>query len=250
MRNVLKWGKMKLDDKIREKGKKLLSKGKISLLNPDKIERQSILNFLINNRSYVRGLLLDIGCGQKPYQSIFDPVNGYIGMDLPQTSHSIGDKNIDVAGNILSLPFKSESFDTVLSTQVIEHVSEPKKVLEEVHRVLRSGGYLILTAPMTWGLHDEPHDYYRFTKYGLKYIAESAGFEVVFIEARTGFWGMIGQKLSTYIYYFKGEPSLLFSEIIKRILCGFIQLFFIFLDKINKKEWETLGYGLVARKRG
>jgi len=120
----------------------------------------------------------------------FDVVEEYIGLDLPPYISANKSKNqADVYGSALNLPFKSESFDTVLSTQVLEHVPEPKKMLEEVYRVLKNGGCLILTAPMIWGLHEIPNDYYRYTEYGLRYLAESIGFKVVYIGTQTGFWG-------------------------------------------------------------
>ncbi|NMX21365.1 hypothetical protein C5S30_02785 [ANME-1 cluster archaeon GoMg4] len=234
----------------RERSKSLLLNGKISYLNPGKIERQSILTSLINAREYAGCKLLDMGCGNKPYESIFsDVADKEIGIDLPiSKSANKLEKQADVYGSVLKLPFKSHSFDTVLSTQVLEHVPEPKRMLKEAYRVLKKDGYLILTAPMTWGLHEIPDDYYRYTKYGLKYLAGSVGFEIVYIKARCGFWGVIGQRISSWVYYFRGVPKSLIGEGIKRSLCAMIQAFYLLLDKINKDEGETLGYVVVAKK--
>lgn len=193
----------------REKSKNLLIKGKISWLEPHKIAKQSILSLLLSAKKYVRGRLLDVGCGNKPYEPIFaDAINEYIGIDLPfsESANEAG-KQIDVYASAFSLPFKSNSFDTVLCTEVLEHFPDPKKMLEEAYGVLKNKGYLILTAPMTWQLHAIPDDYYRYTKYGLKYLAESAGFEVVYIETLTGFWAVIGQKLSSYYINGRGRQK-------------------------------------------
>jgi len=231
------------------RNKDLLAKGKISWLEPSKIERQSILSSLIDAKKYIKGKILDVGCGNKPYKSIFeDVVEEYIGLDLPPPISTNVDA--DVFGNSLNLPFKSNVFDAVLSIQVLDDVPEPKKMMEETYRVLKNGGYLVLTAPLTWGLHDEPHDYYRYTKHGLKYLAESAGFEVIWIKERCGFWGMIGQKLSGYVYYWRGVPKSIIGEISKRSLCAIIQLIFCFLDhNKNKARSDTLGYILVAKNK-
>jgi len=140
-----------LKELYRNRNKKLLMNGKISILEPDKIEKQSILTSLLKAKVYAKGILLDLGCGGKPYEIIFsDIVEEYIGIDLPPTKTSNKQiKKPDVYGSALKLPFKSESFDTILCTQVLEHVPEPKKLLEEAFRVLKGDGYLIMTAPMT-----------------------------------------------------------------------------------------------------
>ncbi|MHA1875451.1 MAG: class I SAM-dependent methyltransferase [Promethearchaeota archaeon] len=234
----------------RKRRKNQLLKGKISWLEPHKIAKQSILILLIDAKKYARGRLLDVGCGDKPYELIFaDAINDYIGMDLPiSESANKLEKQVDVYGSALDFPLKSNSFDAVLSTEVIEHLPEPKKMLKEAYRVLKNGGYLILTAPMTWGLHEIPHDYYRYTKYGLKYLAESVGFEVVYIKESCGFWGVIGQRLSGYTYYWRGAPKTIVGEVLKRNLCAVIQMIYNSLDRINKNKGETLDCIIVAKK--
>ncbi len=227
----------------------MLSRGKISYLVPYKIENQSILDSLIKARKYARGKMLDMGCGNKPYSDIYPNIDEYIGVDLPlSVSANKLDKRADVHGSVLALPFKRNSFDTVVSNQVIEHIAEPKIMLQEAYRVLKKDGHLILTAPMTWGLHEIPHDYYRYTKYGLKYLAEAVSFEIICIDERCGFWGVIGQRLSSWIYYFRGTPESLISELIKRSLCAVVQAFYLALDKLDKQEGDTLGYIMVAKK--
>ncbi|MGB8216466.1 MAG: class I SAM-dependent methyltransferase [Candidatus Methanoperedens sp.] len=238
--NIRSWWKKRNED--------LILNGKISFLNPYKIENQSILEAMINAKKYAYGNILDMGCGNKPYAHIFREEK-YIGIDLPVSeSANKEDKKADIHGSVLELPFRPNSFDTVISLQVLEHVPEPQKMLEEAYRVLKKDGCLILTAPMTWGLHEIPNDYYRFTRYGLKYLAETLEFKIVYINERCGFWGMIGQRLSSWTYHFRGAPSSLITEMIKRITCAFIQAFFLSLDRLDRQEGDTLGYVMVARK--
>lgn len=235
---------------LKERDKRLLAKGKISYIYPDRIERQSILSSLIATRKYAHGKMLDAGCGAKPYKDIFnDSVDVYIGIDmLNSLSANKLIKNVDVYGSIIYMPFKSDSLDTIISTQVLEHVSDPAAILDELYRVLSFNGHLILTAPLSWGLHEIPHDYYRYTQYGLKHLAEKAKFETIYIKPRGGFWKMIGQKLSGYVYYWRGEPKTLAGEGAKRAICGTIQIVFSILDKLDLHEGDTLGYVMVAKK--
>ena len=91
----------------------------------------------------------------------------------------------------MSLPFADRCFETVFCAQVLEHVPRPEELLREAFRVLKVGGQIILTVPQTWGLHEEPHDYYRFTRYGLRYMLERVGFQVRSIEPRGGAFRMM-----------------------------------------------------------
>src|ERR1700741_3490937 len=101
--------------------------------------------------------VLDIGCGHKPYQDFFTNCS-YFGLDWG-AEHS----SPDIIGDAMNLPIGSESVDIVFSTQVIEHLPRPQLLVNESARVLRRDGYLILTGPQYWPLHEEPNDFYRFT---------------------------------------------------------------------------------------
>lgn len=157
------------------------------------------------NVSIVNGRVLDIGCGEKPYGKIIErSCKRYIGLEHPDISGGL--KEADVAGNALVLPFKSESFDSVVSFQVMEHLLEPLMFLEEAFRVLRKGGCMLLMTPFMWGEHEQPSDYYRFTRYGLQYLAERAGFEVISIEPQTGYWTMAILRFNYWLDRFAKGP--------------------------------------------
>jgi SAM-dependent methyltransferase len=90
--------------------------------------------------------------------------------------YSLADTSPNLVGSGLCLPIKDRSVDIVFATQVIEHVKYPNIMVQECKRVLRSQGYLILTGPFYWPLHEEPHDFFRFTKYGFAHLLRDAGF--------------------------------------------------------------------------
>lgn len=144
----------------------------------------------------VRGDLLDLGCGLRPYESLFAPhIRSYIGVDYPPAGGDRSQIAADVYATSLRLPFRDGCVDTVLSTQVLEHVPEPLDMLRESHRVLRPGGQLILTAPFVWGEHETPRDFYRYTSFGLRHLLAQASFRVERVQPLEGLYAVLGQML-------------------------------------------------------
>jgi len=216
---------------------------------------KEIKNILINHihnrqlekyvKKYFTGLLIDIGCGAKPYKDLLEPyIASHVGIDHQYTLHN--KSNIDRFGTAYDIPAKDGEFDCALCTAVLEHLEEPEKALRECYRILRSGGVAIYSVPFIWHLHEEPSDFYRFSKYGLKYLFEKVGFEIIEINALSGFWITFGQLFVYNIYRFNRGP-LRFIPVIP--LIGFIvQGMGYLLDWIDKTEQWTWMYMVVARK--
>ncbi|HUG39954.1 MAG TPA: class I SAM-dependent methyltransferase [Longimicrobiales bacterium] len=135
-----------------------------------------------------RGTVLDLGCGDSPYRAeILARADAYIGVDWPESPHGLG--NVDVLASLAApLPFRDAAADTIVAFQVLEHLPEPQAFLSECRRVLRPGGFLCLTVPFMWGVHEAPHDYFRFTRYGLTHLLRRSGFAQMQIRENTGFW--------------------------------------------------------------
>lgn len=129
--------------------------------------------------------VLDIGCGHKPYRDLF-PGTQHWGMD-----HGIIDTSPDFVGDALCLPVRDECIDIVFATQVIEHVTDPHVMLRECRRVLRINGCLILSGPFYWPLHEEPYDFFRFTKYGFQQLLKDSGFREWCIREDGGDWAQM-----------------------------------------------------------
>ena len=159
-------------------------------------------NFLINHihdhelircaSKHLKGRLIDIGCGIKPYKELVSPyITEHIGVDHEETLHD--KSSIDLFGTAYDIPAEDESFDSAICTAVIEHLEEPEAAIRECFRVLKWGGAAIYSIPFIWHLHEEPRDFYRYSKYGIKYLFEKAGFEMIEIKALSGFWVTFGQ---------------------------------------------------------
>ncbi len=143
----------------------------------------------------ISGLTLDLGCGASPYRELLAQRATIVAADWPLGTH--GKSGVDIlADDSAALPFRDGCADAVTAFQVLEHLQEPATFLREAYRVLRSGGHVVLTTPFMWGIHEAPHDYYRYTAYGLQYLLTKAGFEVLRLEPVTGFWSMLALKLN------------------------------------------------------
>jgi SAM-dependent methyltransferase len=144
------------------------------------------------------GRLLDIGCGTKPYQSMFN-VDEYIGIEIDDEGRK-NHTHADVLYDGKVMPFEDKSFDSILSSEVLEHVFTPDTFLKEVNRVTKMGGVFLLTTPFFWEEHGQPYDYVRYTSFGLRHILDQNGFEVVeHIKSGNGV-EVAFQTMSNYIF--------------------------------------------------
>jgi SAM-dependent methyltransferase len=201
--------------------------------NPFYITRRYLyLHILEMAKYFSSGVLLDIGCGSKPYQSLFK-VEKYIGMDYDKGGMN-QNPNADILYNGDSFPIDSSSIDYVLATEVLEHVFKPKEFLIECNRVLKNGGFCLITVPFVWDEHEIPYDFGRYTSFGIKYLVEQANFEVIECRKSGHFLPVIGQLLSLYFYYLFRNHNFLLKLLIPTLF-AFIQGLFLLLGKILPK---------------
>jgi len=135
---------------------------------------------------FCRGRLVDLGCGQAP---LYGAYKSYVAdstcVDWPNSAH--GNEYIDVECDLAQrLPFENETFDTVVLSDVLEHVPEPEALWKEMGRILVRGGRVLLNVPFFYWLHETPHDYYRYTEYALRRFAEREGFKVLVLQPLGG----------------------------------------------------------------
>jgi len=215
----------------------------------------SIRSFVDSSRPSSSGLVvLDAGAGEARFRSYFSNCR-YIALDSGVGDVDWDYSQVDVHGDLSMIPAASESVDIVLNVQVLEHVPEPARVLAELFRVLKPGGSLFLTAPQGWHEHQQPYDYYRFTRFSLLRLLNDAGFDSVQIEPMGGYFHYLSHRL-TYV------PKVLFSEmkawrrclllplelISLGLFCLLLPLICYYLDRLDSKKEFTLCYSCLARK--
>jgi SAM-dependent methyltransferase len=146
-------------------------------INPFYLARRSLRRAIASAARSVKGRMLDLGCGSKPYRDLFD-VPEYIGLDIDsEVSRRRGVADLFYDGT--RFPFDDARFDVVLCNQVLEHVFNPDEFLAEMRRVLVPGGRVVLTVPFVWDEHEQPHDYARYSSFGLCALMARHGLEVV-----------------------------------------------------------------------
>jgi len=220
------------------------------LLNPYFIEKKMLRDALKKEAAQLAGrqLVIDIGCGEQPYRKYFTQFRQYAGFDL------IAPPRSGVISKAANLPLADSVADAVLCTEVIEHTQDPKKVCEEISRVLKKGGTLLLSAPMSWNLHLEPHDYYRFTRHGLVYLLERSGMSVIRVVRIGGIVSLIGARLADVLHRKLEQLPLGIRPPMRRRVASLAvspvnSVFYILaliFDRID--ETDAIGWLVVAQK--
>lgn len=204
--------------------------------------------------------VLDAGAGECAYKKYFSHCN-YTGLDLAVGDANWNYHNLDVIALLDRLPLADGAFDAVLNTQTLEHLSRPQESLRECWRVLKPGGQLFLTAPMAHMEHQTPYDFFRYTSYGLRALAERAGFaqEAIEVGAFGGMFTRWAYELPHAIDIFpktglaEGKPhakGLLLSPL-KALAFGAVRLTqacLLAIDPLDKQRDYPFGWWLTATK--
>ncbi len=199
---------------------------------------------------YLRGRLYDLGCGAKAFEPIFhDHIDTYVGVDRANTEQE--SKTDIVADFNKPLPIEDEAADTVMAISLMVELYEPQTFVNESYRILKKDGYMIVEVPFQWWVHKSPHDYYRYTPYGLKYLFGKAGFSEIKIETAGGFFTMWFLKMNYFSRRLIRGPKAL-QWLIKACLTPFWylgQIIAPYLDRLdNHPELETQAFWVIAKK--
>lgn len=186
--------------------------------------------------------VLDAGAGEGSYKDHFAHCN-YTGVDL-----GIGDtkwdySSLDAIADLTAIPFRTGSFEAAINIVTLEHVREPACVLRELSRVLAPSGRLLLIVPHEWEEHQTPHDYFRYTRYGVRYLLEGAGFDDLKIQPVGGYFRLMSRRLLNGLQFFPG-----LTMWIAALFLAPPALLMPMFDSLDKQRNFTLGYICTARK--
>jgi len=194
---------------------------------------------------YLKGRLLDLGCGKAPFYGLYHELVGECVLaDWENSYHS--NPHLDVVSDLTQkLPFGDGEFDSVLLSDVLEHIPNPVELVGEIRRILKPGGILMMNVPFIYPLHEEPFDYYRYTEHALRRIISETGMSVLHLESMGGHlesWVVFTAKQLLRVRW-GGKFLALFVQAAARLLRTFIGK-----NRESTHVVYPLGYGLVARK--
>jgi SAM-dependent methyltransferase len=236
MISLLKKNRLKLNKELNRLGKRKYFSPAIYCIHEETTSAM---------QKYARGKLIDIGCGDMPYRDLFpQQVTQYDTLDIERRV-----PDVKFTGNVLDMHMIFDhSYDSALCFDVLEHVPDPLKAMLEVSRILKPGGTLMLSVPHLSRLHEEPNDFFRFTKYGIQYLLTKAGFTKIEIIPQGGLFSFLGHQWSTiFVCSFWHIPLL------KNVVFFLNQWFCVrpcvFLDRLlDRKKIFAMAYFVIAKK--
>lgn len=231
-----------------------------NVLHPQWLFIRSYLRVVLAQRELVRGRVLDVGCGDRFFEQAFrGSFAGYVGLDYPATRGALPDHSQllppDVAADARGLPFAPETFDTVFLFEVLEHCPDPALLLAQVHAALKPGGVFIMTVPLAIPEHAQPHDYFRYTQFGLRSLLGKSGFTI----ERLLPIGRLGTLVAYHVNYALMEGTFsrgsTFARLLKLGLSPLVVALWLTLnvagwtvDRLWPKPGFVMNYCVTARK--
>jgi SAM-dependent methyltransferase len=196
--------------------------------------------------SHVHGKCIDIGCGDMPYRKLIeDRAEQYDSLDMERRV-----PDVKFIGSVQDMNMiENSTYDSALCLEVLEHVRDPFKAVSEINRIMKPGGILVCSVPHLSRLHEEPNDYFRYTKYGLTHLFESSGFEMISIEPRGGLFCFLAHQVSLVLLLPIWHVPLLKRLIFFANKLLFVRAVCLFDGMLDKSKVFALGYTCVVRKK-
>jgi SAM-dependent methyltransferase len=185
--------------------------------------------------------VLDAGAGESRYAPLFVEQR-YTALDLAVGDAQWNYAGLDVLGDLECLPMGDETFDAALNVVTLEHVRRPQVVIQELARVLRRGGRLLLVAPLEWEVHQAPHDYFRYTRHGLEHLLTTAGLRADRLEPVGGFFWLMARRSVNFLSFFQGGAKWILFVLFAPFFGLLIPVFLYVVDGFDRRRDFTLGY--------
>lgn len=170
------------------------------VVSPVFIVRRGLYRGIKEFAPLIEGDVLDFGCGSKPYENLFVNAKTYVGCDVEVSGHRHADSKVDRFYDGRTLPFVDARYDAVVSFETFEHIFNLPEILEEIRRVTKADGYLLVTVPFAWDEHEIPFDFARYTSFGITHLLGNAGFEILHVRKTTTYILTVFQMLIAYLH--------------------------------------------------
>lgn len=237
---------MELNAQLKNLAKRLLPRRILAWLDPvqdliDSEVREASVRFTDGK------VVLDAGAGEARHKKLFGRAR-YIGLDSGYGDDSWDYSNLDVRGDLESIPLCDASVDCILCMVVLEHTRNPQQVLLEFARVLKPGGELIMVVPFLWEQHQIPHDYFRFTRYGVRSLFEATCLRLDLLNSMGGFFWLCARRSVGLLSFFQGGWRWILFPFLAPFFGLLFPLILYFMDGLDKEKNYSLGFQIRATK--
>lgn len=221
----------------------------LSIFHHSFLMRKAIYKGLDKNKSFLTWKILDFWCWEKPYKDMFI-FDSYTWVDFKNTGHDNSQNQVDVFWDGKKLPFEDSTFDSVIATEVFEHIFDIDNVLQELYRVLKKDAQIVITIPFVIHEHEIPYDFARYTHYWIVHIFQKNGFEIVKNEQ----YGSYAEVIFQLIIWFLGkitDTQLKYVTLFLRVV--FVAPILVMLNILSyifpkRQSWMYLSTTLVCKK--
>lgn len=237
---------------VRSSGKKLRKRLEMSWLSKKlrrfaaakskQYSRKNLYEFISDSAAMASGLegrFLNIGAGGEVDSTLRSHGVDFISIDIDEK------RGPDLVMDACDLAFEDNDFAAIFSIEVLEHIPTPHVAVSEMLRVLKPGGLVFLSTPFVFGIHDAPHDYFRYTRYGLQYLFRD--FEIIRLEERNSYIEGLCVILLRLVMA-EDKKSRNFG-IASAVLLAVLSPVVFLARKLVPSRNVTTGYTLIARKR-
>jgi len=237
---------MALNPRIKSFAEQVLPRSVIAWLDPVQDLIESEVRYA-SDRLREGQIVLDAGAGEARHKINFKQAR-YIALDAGCGDSSWNYSKLDIRGDLEKIPLRGASVDCVLCMVVLEHTRNPREVLLEFARVLKPGGLLVMVVPFLWEEHQAPHDYFRFTQYGVRLLFESSPFRLDLLSPIGGFFWVCARRSVYFLSYFqKGWRWILFL-LLAPFFGLLLPIVLYFLDRLDKARNYSLGFRIRATR--
>ena len=237
---------MALNPRIKSFAEQVLPRSVIAWLDPVQDLIESEVRYA-SDRLREGQIVLDAGAGEARHKINFKQAC-YIALDAGCGDSSWNYSKLDIRGDLEKIPLRGASVDCVLCMVVLEHTRNPREVLLEFARVLKPGGLLVMVVPFLWEEHQAPHDYFRFTRYGVRLLFESSPFRLDLLSPIGGFFWVCARRSVYFLSYFqKGWRWILFL-LLAPFFGLLLPIVLYFLDRLDKARNYSLGFRIRATR--
>jgi SAM-dependent methyltransferase len=245
----LQWSEVfLLNPRIKTLAEKVLPRFLLGWLDPvERIIRTEVS--AVAERARDSQIVLDAGAGEARHRKQF--VRGrYVALDIGTGDPLWDYSNLDIRGDLEKLPLRTGCVDYVLCMVVLEHTRNPRQVLQEFARVLKNRGSLRMIVPFLWEEHQSPHDYFRFTRYGVRLLFESLPFRIELLRPMGGFFWLCARRSVSLLSFFQGSWRWILFVLLAPFFGLLFPLVLYFMDGLDREKDFSLGFQIRATKEG